>query len=46
MKKQILKKIVEVVNLSLKVDSNSTSTTLYYQPPIPKCLKKQKKDDK
>mgnify|MGYP003301347052 CR=1 FL=1 len=46
MKKKVLEKIVEFVNFSLKVDSNSTSTTVFYQPTVPKQLKQFKKYDK
>ncbi len=46
MKKNTFEKIVKFINFSLKVDSNSTSTTLMYQPVPPKAINQFKKNDK
>lgn len=46
MKSKILSKIIKIVNFSLKVDSNSTSTTLMFQPIPPQALKDYKLNDK
>ncbi len=44
MKKNILKNLVKVINCSLKVDANSTSTIVVFQPKIPEKLKNFKND--
>lgn len=44
MGKNIISKLVEVINFSLKVDANSTSTIVVFQPKIPERLKAFKND--
>ena len=46
MKKNVASKAVKIINFSLKVDANSTSTVLAYQPKAPKKLNSFKKNDK
>lgn len=46
MKNNIAKKFVKLINFSLKVDANSTSTIAAYQPKIPEKLNAFKKNDK
>lgn len=43
MKKNVASKAVKIINFSLKVDANSTSTVLAYQPKAPKKLNSFKK---
>lgn len=43
MKKELLKKAVNFVNFSVKVDANSTSTIAAYQPKLPKKYNELKK---
>lgn len=42
MKKQLIKKAMDVINYSLKVDANSTSTAVAYQPKAPAKLQQFK----
>lgn len=42
MKKNVLEKVVRLINFSVKVDANSTSTTAAYQPKLPKNYNKFK----
>lgn len=42
MKKNTMKKMMELVNYSLKVDANSTSTFMAFQPKTPAKLEKFK----
>lgn len=44
MKNKKFDKLIKLINFSLKVDANSTSTIIAFQPPIPKALKKYKND--
>lgn len=46
MKKNLVSKIINVINFSLKVDANSTSTLAAFQPKVPQNLKEFKKNDK
>lgn len=46
MKKDLFSKVIKAINFSIKVDSNSTSTTAAYQPKLPKQYNKFKNDDK
>ncbi len=46
MKNSIVKKFMKLINVSLKVDANSTSTIAAYQPKVPKNLNAFKKNDK
>jgi len=43
MKNKVVKKIVSLVNFSLKVDANSTSTVFAFQPKVPQKLNTFKK---
>ena len=43
MKNKIMDKIIKLINFSVKVDANSTSTGAAYQPKPPKQYKKYKK---
>lgn len=43
MKLNFFESVIKMINLSLKVDSNSTSTIWYYQPPLPKGITKYKR---
>jgi len=43
MKKKSLEKLVNFVNYSLKVDANSTSTYVVFQPQAPKAINQFKK---
>ncbi len=43
MKNKVVKKIVSLVNFSLKVDANSTSTVFAFQPKVPQKLNAFKK---
>ena len=45
MKKIFLKSLVKFINYSLKVDANSTSTAVAFQPAVPQKLNKFKKHD-
>jgi cyclic lactone autoinducer peptide len=36
MKIKLMDKIIKIINFSVKVDANSTSTTAAYQPKLPK----------
>ncbi len=36
MKKELMKKVINLINFSVKVDANSTSTFLSFQPKLPK----------
>lgn len=44
--KRALDKAVNFINFSLKVDANSTSTAMAFQPKAPENLIKFKKNDK
>lgn len=44
MKKTFISNVVRLINLSLKVDANSTSTVFAYQMKAPEKLKKYKND--
>ena len=46
MKKTILQNLVKIINYSLKVDANSTSTAVAFQSSVPKNLNKFKKHDR
>lgn len=46
MEKSVISKAVKIINFALKVDANSTSTVLAYQPKAPKKLNAFKKNDK
>lgn len=46
MKKIFLQKIVELINHSLKVDANSTSTAVAFQLSVPKKIYGFKKHDR
>lgn len=43
MKDSFFSRVINLINLSLKVDANSTSTVFAYQLKIPKKLKNYKK---
>lgn len=43
--KKTIKKFVEIINFSLKVDANSTSTVMSYQPKFPQKLNQFKKSN-
>lgn len=44
MKKNLVSDLVKLVNFSLKVDANSTSTVAAHQPKVPKKLSEFKND--
>lgn len=44
--KTTLDKTIKFINHSLKVDANSTSTAMAFQPKAPEKLKMFKRDDK
>lgn len=46
MQNKFLEKVVELINCSLKVDANSTSTTMAFQPAVPQKIERFKKNDK
>ncbi len=46
MKKNVVSKAIQIINFALKVDANSTSTVLAYQPKVPQKLNSFKKNDK
>ncbi len=46
MQNKFLEKVVELINCSLKVDANSTSTTMAFQPVVPQKIERFKKNDK
>lgn len=43
--KKPIKMIVEIINHSLKVDANSTSTFITFQPKLPQKLNQLKKSN-
>lgn len=43
MKKNVVSKAIQIINFALKVDANSTSTVLAYQPKVPQKLNSFKK---
>ena len=43
MNKKIANKIIKAINFSLKVDANSTCTTVVFQPKVPAKLAEFKK---
>ena len=45
MSKKLLEKAVNFINFSLKVDANSTNTTIAYQPKLPKKYNNFKKNN-
>ncbi len=44
MKMKKINKLIKLINFSLKVDANSISTAIAFQPPVPKALKRFKND--
>ncbi|MBQ7203281.1 MAG: hypothetical protein IJS03_04595 [Eubacterium sp.] len=45
MSKKIFEKAINFINFSVKVDANSTNTTVAFQPKLPKQYKKFKKNN-
>lgn len=43
MKTKLMDKIIKIINFSVKVDANSTSTAAAYQPKLPEQYKNFKK---
>jgi cyclic lactone autoinducer peptide len=43
MKKNVLEKMVKLINFSVKVDANSTNTSTAFQPKLPKGYSELKK---